>query len=125
LNIRFQADNDLRFAIVEAVRRREPAIDFASAQESALGGVSDPEVLNQALLENRVLISHEMRTMINHFRTHLTAGKDSPGLLMVSQNAATSEVVEAILLLWSVTSTADLHNRIYYLPSLVEHVFSR
>jgi len=40
LSIRFQADNDLQFAIVKAVRRREPSIDFASAQESGLEGLS-------------------------------------------------------------------------------------
>jgi hypothetical protein len=38
LSLRFQADNDLKFAIVKAVRRREPGVDFLSAQESQLHG---------------------------------------------------------------------------------------
>jgi len=125
LSIRFQADNDLTFAIVKAVRRREPAIDFASAQQSELGGVSDPEVLEQAARNNRVLVSHDMHTMISHFRDRLAAGRNSPGLLMVSQKAVAAEVVEAVLFLWSVTDPADLHNQVYYLPSLVQHVFTR
>jgi len=125
LSIRFQADNDLTFAIVKAVRRREPAIDFASAQQSELGGVSDPEVLEQAARNNRVLVSHDMHTMISHFWDRLAAGRNSPGLLMVSQKAVAAEVVEAVLFLWSVTDPADLHNQVYYLPSLVQHVFTR
>jgi hypothetical protein len=44
LSLRFQADNDLKFALFEAVRRREPSIDFLSAQESQLHGVGDPEL---------------------------------------------------------------------------------
>ena len=57
LSIRFQADNDLKFAIVKAVRRREPAIDFRSAGEAGLEGVSDPELLERAERDNRVLVS--------------------------------------------------------------------
>jgi len=38
LSIRFQADNDLKFGIVKAVRRREPTIDFVSAQEAGWMG---------------------------------------------------------------------------------------
>ena len=56
LSIRLQADNDLKYAIVKAVRRQEPAIDFASAQEACLDGLSDPELLDPAALE--VIIFH-------------------------------------------------------------------
>ena len=38
MSIRFQADNDLKFGIVKAVRGREPTIDFVSAQEAGLDG---------------------------------------------------------------------------------------
>jgi predicted nuclease of predicted toxin-antitoxin system len=82
LSIRFQADNDLKFGIVKAVRRREPAIDFASAREADLAGVGDPELLDRAGRENRVLVSHDRRTMLEHFRAHLAAGKSSPGILI-------------------------------------------
>jgi len=51
LSIRFQADNDLKFGIVKAVRRREPTIDFVSAQEAGLDGVGDPELLDRSAAE--------------------------------------------------------------------------
>ena len=84
MSIRFQADNDLKFGIVKAVRRSEPAIDFASAQEAGLQGVSDPDLLDRAANEGRVLVSHDRRTMLDYFRAHLAAGKTSPGILVVS-----------------------------------------
>jgi len=88
LSIRFQADNDLKFGIVKAVRRREPTIDFMSAQEGSLDGVGDPEVLDRTSAAGRVLVTHDRRTMINHFRARLAAGKSGPGLLVVSQGAS-------------------------------------
>jgi hypothetical protein len=63
LSLRFQADADLKYAIVKGVRQREPTIDFASAAESGLEGISDPELLERAAQEGRILVSHDRRTM--------------------------------------------------------------
>jgi hypothetical protein len=122
---RFQADCDLKFAIVEGVRRREPAIDFASARDSALEGIDDAEILERADRDNRVLVSHDRRTMLHHFRNRLTAGKSSPGLLIVSQGEPIGAVVEAIVTLWAAAEPAELCDQAYHLPSLVQHRFPR
>ena len=125
MSIHFQADNDLKYGIVKAVRRREPSIDFVSAQEARLEGVSDPELLDRAARENRVLVSHDRRTMLDHFRAHLAAGKTSPGVLIVSQGAPIGPVAEAIVYLWSLADPLELRNQAHYLPSLLCHVFTR
>lgn len=87
MSIRFQADADLNFDIVRAVRQQESAVDFASPMDSGLHGVSDAEILERAAVANRVLVSHDRRTMLDHFRNRIAAGKSSPGLLIVSQDA--------------------------------------
>ncbi|MEW6127608.1 MAG: hypothetical protein AB1757_11280 [Acidobacteriota bacterium] len=43
MKIRFQADADLKYAIVAAVLRREPTIDFQTATDAHLEGVTDLE----------------------------------------------------------------------------------
>ena len=43
--VRFLADASLHHAIVTGCARREPAIDFLSAQSAKLDGMSDPDVL--------------------------------------------------------------------------------
>jgi hypothetical protein len=44
--VRFLADASLHFAIVTGCARREPAIDFLSAQSAKLDGMSDSDVLS-------------------------------------------------------------------------------
>lgn len=39
--------------------------------------VADPELLDRAALEGRVLVSHDRRTMIDHFRARLTVDTQS------------------------------------------------
>ena len=125
MNISFQADNDLKFGIVKAVRLREPAIDFASAQDAGIEMASDPELLDRAAAEGRILVSHDRRTMVHHFRAHLTDGKSSPGLLIVSQGAPIGFVAEAIVYVWALSDPLELRNQAHYLPSLSRHVFPR
>lgn len=107
---RFQADNDLKFAIVKAVRRREPSVEFVSAQQSQLDGIDDPEVLERAAADGRVLVSHDRRTMLRHFHDRLKAGKSSPGLLIVAQDAPIADVVEALVILSAVADPEDLRH---------------
>ena len=123
MSIRFQADADLNHEIVASVRRREPGIDFASAADANLEGVADPELLELAARENRILITHDRRTMPGHLRVRLADG--SPGILIVSQFAPLGPVIEAIILVWSASEPGEWRNQIHHLPSLVRHVFTR
>jgi hypothetical protein len=124
LSLRFQADADLKYAIVKAVRQREPGIDFTSAAESDLEAMSDPEILERASQEGRILVSHDRRTMIAHFRARLAEGKTSPGLMLVSQGAPLEVVVNAIVLAWSASEPSEWRDQVYHLPSLARHVFT-
>ena len=90
-----------------------------------MDGLGDPELLERAAAEGRVLVSHDRRTMLNHFRNRLTAGKSSPRLLIVAQGAPIGAVAEAIVTLWAVTKPGELTNQAYHLPSLINHSFSR
>ena len=125
MSIRFQADSDLKFGIVTGVRKLESAIDFASSVDSHLHGIGDPELLEMAAAANRILVSHDRQTMLNHFRNRLAEGNHSPGLLIVSQFALIGPVVESIVFLWSISEAAELRDQAFHLPSLVRHVFPR
>jgi len=125
LSPRFQADADLQYTIVKAVRQREPSIDFASAVDSGLAGASDPEILERAAQEGRILVSHDRRTMLAHFRARLELEKSSPGLFVVSQGAPLQPVVNAIVLIWAASEPSEWRDQVHHLPSLTRHVFSR
>lgn len=90
-----------------------------------MDGLGDPDLLDRAAAEGRVMVSHDRRTMIAHFRAHLAAGKSRPGLLIVSQAALMGDVVEALVYGWALSNPAELRNQVHYLPSLSRHLFTR
>jgi hypothetical protein len=115
MKIRYQADNDLNRAIVEAVWRLEPRIDFQSAQAAKLDGVPDDSVLARAAAEQRILVSHDVKTMPRHFAEFLQTSI-SAGVLIAPQSLARGKVVDDLLLLWMVDDAEDWVNRIRILP---------
>jgi hypothetical protein len=80
-----------------------------------LAGLKDPDVLAIAAGENRVLVTHDHRTMPRHFEefVRMTA---SPGLIVVSQSLPVREVADDLILIWAATRPDELVNRITYLP---------
>jgi hypothetical protein len=81
---RFQADADFSHKIVAGIRRREPSVDFLGARDGSVIGLDDPEVLQVAFESNRILVSHDRKTMPVHF-TKFLEDRMSPGVLIVSQ----------------------------------------
>ena len=115
MKIRFQADADLRQAIVTGLVRRESGLDFRTAIEAGLPGVPDPEVLAQTAQAGRILVSHDARTMPGHFGDFI-ARAESPGVLIVPQHLPIAEAVDELLLIWSATDASEWANRICRLP---------
>ncbi len=72
MNVRYQADADLNHAIVTGVLRRESAVDFQSAFVAGLEGVKDSDVLVIAAQQQRVLVSHDRKTMPTEFAAFIT-----------------------------------------------------
>ncbi len=82
MKVRFQADADLNIVILLAVARREPAIDFQTAEVAGLPDRTDPQVLAIAAREGRVFLTHDHKTMPRHFGDFI-ANNFSPGLLVI------------------------------------------
>ena len=114
--IRYLADASLHDAIVKGCRRREPAIDFLSAHEASLEGVSDPDVLEFAAREARILVTSDVRTMPRHFGEFLASNAFSPGVFLVKQRAPVADVIDELVLVWAASEAEEWRNRILEIP---------
>jgi predicted nuclease of predicted toxin-antitoxin system len=113
--IRFQADADLKQAIVTGTIRRQPNLDFQSANKAQLEGKKDLEVLTIAAQQNRVLVTHDRKTMPTEFGTFITT-QTSSEVLILSQNLSVSEAIETLILIWEVSSAEEWMNQIMSIP---------
>jgi predicted nuclease of predicted toxin-antitoxin system len=115
VRIRFQADADLSEDIVSGLLRRESGIDFQTAGEAGLRGLSDAEVLALAAREGRIVVSHDRKTMPGYFAEFLRTDS-SPGLFIVSQKTDLATVIEGLVLVWAASEAEEWVDRLVTIP---------
>jgi len=114
--IRFLTDEDFTYAIYKGVRRRLPDLDILRVQDAGLRTFRDPVILSFAASENRIVLSHDLRTMKTHALDRMAAGQPMPGLLLLSQSGIVAQSIEAIVMVAECSHAEEWDNIIEYLP---------
>jgi hypothetical protein len=114
--IRLLADENFDNAIVRGVRRRNPRVDLVRAQDVGLTAVEDPDVLEWAAQEGRVLLSHDVATITKYAYDRIEAGLSMPGVFEVSQALPPGPVIEDVLLIAEASMEGEWEGQVLYLP---------
>ena len=91
--------------------RRKLTLDFQIAAAAGLTGMRDPQVLVLAAREGCVLVTHDQKTMPQHFAAFI-ATETSPGVLIIPQWLPVTTAVEDVLLIWSTMDEEEWRNTI-------------
>src|SRR5688572_21200835 len=108
---RFQADADFNHKIVTGIHRREPAVDFQTAAQGNVIGLPDPEVLLISARLDRMLVSHDRRTMPAHFARFVET-QVSPELIIVSQELDIVAAIDDLVLIWAASDSEEWKGKI-------------
>lgn len=114
--LRFAADENFNNNILRGVERRHPDVDVVRIQDSPVSGGSDPEVLQWAADESRVVLTQDVNTMPFFANQRVKAGLRMPGIILVPQSCSMSEAIEDLALIATCSSTDELENVQVYLP---------
>jgi Domain of unknown function (DUF5615) len=115
VKIKFLADENLRRAVVLGVRRHEPSVSFLQAFEVGASGASDPAVLQIAANEGCILVSHDFKTIPQHFHDFVRS-QISPGVFLIPQRLALSIAIDELVMLWVASDAKEWVNQLCYLP---------
>lgn len=102
-------------SIVTGVIRRQPDVSFQTATEAGLEGLKDLEVLALSSKQQRILVTHDCRTMPTEFAAFIVDGQSS-GVLIVSRKIALDAVIKELILIWAASTAAEWINRIAKIP---------
>jgi len=115
MSAKFLADANFDLVILAAAKRREPGLDFQTAQEAGLTSMEDPDVLAVAAQAGRVLLTHDVRTMPRHFAAFISE-HTSAGVLLIPQSLPRRQVVEDLLLIWGAMEAEEWINHLMSFP---------
>lgn len=113
---RLLADENFDNDILRGVLRRLPGLDFVRVQDVGLIGAQDPEILQWAADEGRILLTHDVATMTMFAYQRLADGLPMPGVIEVGTNVSVQQAIADILLIVEGSEPEEWACQITYLP---------
>jgi predicted nuclease of predicted toxin-antitoxin system len=114
--IRFLVDEDFNNDVVRGLLRRVSEADLVRVQDLDLRGATDDTVLARAASEGRVVLTHDVSTLIAQAYERVRAGQPMPGVIAVSQSLPMAQVIEDLLLVAQCSAPDDWTHQVVYLP---------
>ena len=112
---KFLADEDFNNRIVRGIRRRSEQIDIVRVHEVGLLGELDEGVLEWAANERRIVLTHDVATMIGFAYDRIREQRFFPGMIAVSQYASIGKVIDDLVKIAS-SENFQLSDQVIYLP---------
>lgn len=109
-------DENLNHRIRRGLLRSLRHLDYLLATAAGLKGVADPVLLDFAAKENRVLVSHDLRTIPKHAYERVRAGLPLPGVIVVPDELPVGNVIADLTLIVECATRAEMESVVLYLP---------
>ncbi len=114
--LRLAADENLNNGIIRGLLRRNASVDILRVQDAGLLGADDFRVLAWAAEENRILVTHDGRTVPFYADQRIEAGLPMPGVFVVPRSVSIGQAIEDLLLLCDCTSAEEWIFITWYFP---------
>lgn len=112
----FLADENFNGHLVKALRQTHPEIDVLRVQDAGLSGRSDPEVLEWIAEQERLLLTHDVKTMPGYLWERVTSGLTTPAIVEVSGSISIPQAVEELALLAYCGERDEYRDRVLFIP---------
>jgi hypothetical protein len=114
--VKWLADENLDNAIVRGLLRRSYGFDLVRAQDvPEISGEADTVMLEWATRNGRVVLTHDVSTMIPAMREQLIVSRCAP-IVFVPDSLAVGQAIEDVLLLDGCAVEDDWTSGVIYLP---------
>lgn len=115
-HLRYLLDENCNARILRGLRRRAPQLNILTVHEAGLRGDPDAEILEFAATEQRVVVSHDVRTMTVHAKARLLATKPMSGLILVYQDYPVGQAIDDLVLIAEVSTVEEWQGKIIFIP---------
>ncbi len=95
--MRFLADEHIPRALLEQLELHLPGVDIVHASDVGLAHTPDPDILQWAADNRRVVISRDKKTMRNFAYARITAGLPMPGLIILHRRISIGPAIRGII----------------------------
>lgn len=114
--IRLLSDENFNNIIVRGVLRRLPDLDFIRVQDVGLRTQDDPDILEFAASEGRIVVTHDVRTMEVFASVRINKGLPMTGIFLIPGRVPIADVADSLILVAECSRNDEWNNQIQFLP---------
>ncbi len=114
--LRLVSDEDVKGAIIRGLLRREPDLDLVRAVDVGLNRTPDPQVLEWAAAEGRVVLTQDVNTLVGFALARVKAGQPMPGVIALIEGVGVRQALDDVLLITLCYSEDEIKDQIVYVP---------
>ncbi len=114
--LRLLSDENFNGDVVSGLLRRRPEIDLVRVQDVGLSGASDPEILQWAAQERRIVLTHDLTTMSSYMYERVAANLATPGVFVFKEQKVVRPTIDLIEMLNDCSSPDEWQDRAVMLP---------
>jgi len=109
-------DENLDHRILRGLRLRLPDLDYVTVQNTGLKGTKDPPLLAWVAEQNRILVTHDLKTIPKHAYERVEKGISMPGVIAVPDTLPLGQVIEELVTISECSEQHEWENLVIYLP---------
>jgi hypothetical protein len=114
--LRLLTDENFNHLILRGLKARTPVFDFVSVRQIGFAGVEDLALLRWAAENYRVILTHDIKTMIPYAKQLLQRGEPMSGVIAIPQTVPIGRAIEDLELVIACYSQAEFLGSIQHLP---------
>jgi uncharacterized protein with PIN domain len=114
--LRILIDQDFDHDILRGLVRRLHMLDFITAYESGLSELEDEKLLLWASSNNRILFTHDRKTMPGHFVKLFEKGEKLSGVIIVPRRLPIAQSISELEIIITCSEQDEWQNLIKILP---------
>ena len=113
---RFLADENFNIDIVRGLRRQIPSLDIIRIQELGMAGWEDPDILEWAASNGRIVLTHDVGDMTKYAYARIRAQVPMPRVVEVPDRLPAGRAIDDLVYLIGCSLDREWENQVRFLP---------
>jgi hypothetical protein len=114
--MRFAADENFDGTIFRQLRKRIPDLDIVRVQDTEMYQAPDPELLEWAAQQERIILTHDVQTLVGYAYARVEQGLPMPGVILVAETLGVGQALDEIELAIGAGNLGDFKDRVTFIP---------
>jgi hypothetical protein len=113
---RFAADENFHNAILRGLNRHSLKLDIVRIQDTEIYQADDKTVLEWVRTQDRILLTHDARTIPKYAYEMIQAGKKMPGVFVFRDSMAIGQAIEELRMTIEASEPSEWENIVLFFP---------